>query len=128
MTAPEGSNDCFLLALTGVPTKEIASVKSMAVEEVRLAIEIEVSSRVDPDEFETLEDALDYLRLGRLQKGLWSSASKGGVVETRQVLGLIEQRNELKKSSRRAQSIDQAVRHMMNANNVDLSDEEQDDE
>lgn len=129
MINPDDANDCFRLSLTGVPIKEIASVKSMSTEEVRRAIESEVSDRVDADDFDTLDDALDYLRLGRLQKGLWTSATKGGVKETRQVIDLIEQRNDLKKSSKKAHSLDEAVLHMLNANNVNMTGpEEQEDE
>lgn len=128
MASAESTNDFFLLALTGVPEAEIAASKQIPVEVVRRAIEDEVARRVDTSDFHNFDDALDYLRLGRLQKGLWTSAAKGGVGETRQVLGLIEQRNDLKKSTKQDRSLNEAVRDMLSANNVDLNDEEQDDE
>ena len=92
--------DYYLLTLTGLSYREIADSSSVPIEEVRRAVEDEVSRHVDLDDFDSFEDALDYLRLGRLQRGLWLTATKGGVGESRQLLSVIEQRAELKRSSR----------------------------
>lgn len=120
MIPPEEAASCFTLAVAGAPPKEIASVKGFDEAEVRRAIEQEVASRVeDPDDFETLDDALEYIRLGRLQRGMWSSASRGGVQEARQVLSLIDKRNSLKKSSKRGRTLRLAVQEMLHSNNVE---------
>lgn len=120
---PEESASCFTLAVAGAPAKEIASVKALPEEEVRRAIEQEVADRVeDPDDFESLDDALEYIRLGRLQRGMWSSASRGGVQEARQVLSLIERRDKLKKSSKRGRTLRQAVQDMLHDNNVEADE------
>lgn len=120
--SPEDSANCFTLAVAGAPAKEIASVKELPINEVLRAIENEVADRVDPEQFDTIEDALEYIRLGRLQRGMWSSASRGGVQETRQVLSLIEKRDQLKRTSRRGRSLTRAVQDMLNSNNVTADD------
>lgn len=91
--------DYYLLTLTGLSYRDIADSSSVPIEEVRQAVESEVSRHVDLDDFDSFEDALDYLRLGRLQRGLWLTATKGGVGESRQLLSVIEQRAELKRST-----------------------------
>ena len=93
-------NDYLLLVLTGVSYQEVSNTTATPVDEVKQAVESEVSRHVDLDDFDSFEDALDYLRLGRLQRGLWVSATNGGVGESRQLLSVIEQRAELKRSSR----------------------------
>ena len=123
----EDAVQCFQLAVAGAPFKEIAALKEMPLEEVRQAIEAEAATRVNPDDFETLDEALDYLRLGRLQRSLWTQATNGDVGTTRQVLQIVEKRNKLKKSSSQERSLTQAVHDMMHANEIDLN-EEQDNE
>lgn len=93
-------NDYLIFALSGFSYQEIATTTLALPEDVKHAVETEVGLHVNLDEFDSIEDALDYLRLGRLQRGLWRSASAGGVGETRQLLSVIEQRAELKRSSR----------------------------
>lgn len=124
---PEDSAQCFQLAVAGAPFKEIASVKHLDEAEVRRAVESEVASRVDVDEFPNFDDALDFLRLGRLQRGLWTTATGGSLTGTRQVLELMSQRNNFKKS-RQDKSLNEAVRDMLHANNIQMDNEEQDDE
>lgn len=119
------AKDCYLLALTGTPLEEIARLKEITFPQAQIHVEQEVWERTKPHEFDSLEDALDYLRLGRIQSGLWTSATGGGVAQTKQVLDLIEQRAQMKKGS---ETLTSRVRDMLSANNVDLNDEEQDDE
>ena len=128
MMTPEDANDCFQLAVAGAPFKEIASAKGLEESEVRRAIEDEVASRVETDEFEALDDALEHIRLGRIQRGMWSSASRGGVNEARQVLNVIERRNDLKRKSKRNRTLTRAVQDMLHANNAEAETEEQDNE
>lgn len=125
---PEDSNDCFLLAVAGAPFREIASAKELEETEVRRAIEDEVASRVQTDDFDSLEDALEYVRLGRIQRGMWTSASRGGVNEARQVLNVIERRNDLKKRNKRGRTLTRAIQDMLHANNAEVDQEEQDNE
>lgn len=122
---PEDSASCFSLAVAGAPVKEIAVVKELPASEVRRAIEEEVADRVDPDDFESVEDALEYIRLGRLQRGMWSSASKGGIQESRQVLSFMERRDLLKKNNGRRRSLKRAVQDMLHSNNVNANDSEE---
>lgn len=131
MTEEEGgrrgevSQGCFLLALTGTPFDEIATVQKLPVSEVHLMVEQEVWSRTK-HQFDSLDDALNYLRLGRIQRGLWTSATSGGVSEARQVMDLVEQREQMKHGS---ETLTSSVRHMLNANNIIMTEpEEQDDE
>lgn len=128
MMSPEDANECFRLALTGAAFKDIAVAKNVSVTEARQAIESEVAQRADPDKFESLDDALDYLRLGRLQRSLWAEATNGEVGMTRQVLQIVEKRNKLKKVSSQERSLTQAVHDMMHANEIDLSEETEDNE
>lgn len=122
---PEESNECFLLALTGAPASEIAASRQKDVEVVLRAIEWEVSRRVDTDEFLSLEDALEYLRLGRIHRGVWAAAARGSVPEAKQVLDLAEKRSSLRSSERRDKSLTDMVREMMNNNGIDLSEEQE---
>ena len=123
----EDSTQCFQLALTGTPFREIALLKDLDEPDVRRAVESEVAARVDVDEFPDFDGALDFLRLGRLQRGLWASAAGGSLSGTRQVMELMEQRNESKKSHL-GKTLNQAVRDMLDANGVGSDDEEYEDE
>lgn len=100
MSKQRTPNDYLLLAMAGVSYQEIATTTPAPIEDVKKAVEEEISRHVEMDEFDSIEDALNYLRLGHLQRGLWKGASVGSVGESRQVLQVIEQRSELKRSSR----------------------------
>ena len=125
MISPEESASCFSLAVAGAPNKEIAQVKGLDEAEVRRAIEQEVADRVDPDDFDSLRDALDYIRYDRLQRGMWSSASRGGIQESRQVLALIDKRNALRKTSKRGRSLSKSVKDMLHSNDVNINESEE---
>lgn len=122
---PEESNDLFQLALAGVPFSEIASSKGVPFDEAQRAIELEVSSRVDTDEFRSLGDALEYLRLGRMRRGLWAAASRGGVAESSRVVALSEKQDALRKKSRAGRTLSDSVRDMLEANNVTLGEDDE---
>lgn len=124
---PEESNECFLLALAGAPASEIAASKQKDEEVVLRAIEWEAGRRVDTDEFLSLEDALEYLRLGRIHRGVWAAAARGSVPEARQVLDLAQKRSDLRRSGVRNKSLSDSVREMMNNNGIDLSEEQEDE-
>lgn len=112
--------------MAGAPPLEIARVKGESVEDVRRAIEQEVADRVDVDQFPTLDDAIEYLRLGRLERGLWSEAANGSPQEAQQVANLIQRRKDLKDSLRH-RPLSEAVRNMLSVNNVDLNEEYEDE-
>ena len=120
------SNECFLLTMAGAPPLEIARVKNESVEDVRRAIEKEVADRVNVEEFPSLDDAIEYLRLGRLERGLWSEAANGSPQEAQQVANLIQRRKDLKDSLRH-RPLSEAVRNMLSVNNVDLNEEYEDE-
>ena len=119
------SNECFLLTMAGAPPLEIARVKNESVEDVRRAIEKEVADRVNVEEFPSLDDAIEYLRLGRLERGLWSEATNGSAQEVHQVANLMQKRRDLKDSVRH-RPLSEAVRNMLSVNNVDLNEEYED--
>lgn len=93
------TRDCYLLALTGLSFHEIADTTGLTVDEVRLVVENAVARNTEGQKFDSLDDALDYLRLARIQRSLWAAALRGGVNEARQLINVIEQRAALKRPS-----------------------------
>lgn len=118
---PEESNECFMLALAGAPVAEIAASKGKSEQETLQAVEAEVGRRVDAEDFPTLVDALQYLRLGRMHRGLWAAAARGGTAEAKQALDITEKQKDLRGSGRK-KSLSDSVREMMNVNGIDLDE------
>ena len=108
---------------------EAAEKLELDPEEALRTVEEKVGQLADPDHFENLEDALDYIRMGRLQKVLWGKSKRLRAEDAQQALGLIERRAALRKERKGPGTLTESVQNMLHANNIEMTDsEEQDDE
>ena len=127
-TEPEVEKSLLTEVLSGVTVTEAAEGLEIDPDEALRMVESKVAQLTDPDDFETLEDALDYLRIGRLQKALWKRAGYRAE-ESHQALNLMEKRSALQKGRERSETLTEMVQHMLHSNNVEITDsEEQDNE
>lgn len=124
----EIEQQCFNQVLEGSSYDEVATEMDLTSNEVLLAVEKIAARRTNPDDFETVEEAIEFLRLERMQKRMWRGATRGGVEQSQQVLQIMERKDTMKKSPD-SQGLTKAVRDMLNINNVSMIEpEEQEDE
>ena len=123
----EIEQQCFNQVLEGSSYDEVATEMDLTSNEVLLAVEKIAARRTNPDDFETVEEAIEFLRLERMQKRMWRGATRGGVEQSQQVLQIMERKDTMKKSPD-TKGLSELVRDMISANGVDLTDEEEQDD